>query len=392
MNLPSRARRIVWLQAPPWDGVWTRQNHFARRFVRDGANVLYVENPVAIRQRLKAEGGSLLEGGLRVRTVEPGLQVMSLPLQAPGGRGSELIGRINGARFGGAVRRWLAAQGWSEYTAWCRVPGSVDALAHLQPSAVIYDVTDDYELYARSGSERLLTARREARLARRADAVFTTTETLRQKLLALNPRVEVIPNGVDGSFFEPPMHENDPLSHVPHPRIGFVGLVARWMDFELLRKLGERWPGQVVVVGPTAAEAESVYRAIPGLVRVGHVPHLEVPRYLRAFDVCILPHELSELRHRADPLKIVEYLAAGKPTVSVDLRAVRPYAGLVDIAPDHQAFLDLVAQRLADPRADLAERRRVAAAARGWEGLYERVVETVAGLPEGRSATTNGAI
>jgi glycosyltransferase involved in cell wall biosynthesis len=179
-------------------------------------------------------------------------------------------------------------------------------------------------------------------------------------------------------FLEKASEGEDPLAHVPHPRIGFVGLVARWMDFELLNKLARRWPDQVVIVGPVKPEAEAALGSIPNLVRIGHVEHLKVPAYLNGFDVCILPHEVSELRHRADPLKIVEYMASGKPTVSVALRSVYPMAPYVDIARDHTAFIDLVAARIADPRDDLAEGRRDIARARGWDGLFEQVQAKVA--------------
>jgi glycosyltransferase involved in cell wall biosynthesis len=377
-------RKIVWLLSPPWDGVWTRQNHFARRFAREGVEILYVENPVSAGARLKAEGPGVLFRPAQVRTVEPGIRVMNLPMQIPGSTRAGMLARANGARGAAAIRRWLTAQGWDDYLVWCRLPGSVDTLKGLRPRAVVYDVTDDYVYYARSAKERAMTRAAEAAMAQRAQQVFTTTEALRDRLIQSNPRTAIIPNGVDPIFLQQPEGEADPLAHVPHPRIGFVGLVARWMDFDLLAKLGARWPGHVVIVGPVKPEVEAKLAAIPGLVRVGHVPHLQVPAYLRAFDVCILPHEVSELRHRADPLKIVEYMASGKPTVSVALRSVHPMHPYVDVARDHDAFLSLVAQRLADPRADLAPGRRAIAEKRGWDGLFLEVKDRLEATCAGR--------
>lgn len=367
--------RIVWLQSPPWDGLWTRQNHFALRLAREGADILYVENPVAIRTRLKAG-----DAARAPRQVAPGLTVMPLPLQIPGGRDVEWIGRLNGRRFAGAVNAWLKAQGWDDYLVWCRVPLALHALEPLNPRAVIYDVTDDYEFYARSDGERALTTRLEALMAARAAQVFTTTEQLAQKLSALTAApVTVVPNGADASFFETPTGP-DPLGELPHPRIGYVGLVADWMDFDLLAKLGQRWPGQVVIVGPVKPEVQARFDAVPGIVRIGGVPQTQVPAYLHAFDVCIVPHVISELRHRADPLKIVEYLATGKPVVSVALRPLEALRPQVDTATTHDEFLALVQARLTDPRADLAPMRRDTAAARNWDTLYQRVAEGLARL------------
>ena len=368
--------KIVWLQSPPWDGLWTRQNHFALRLAREGAQILYVENPVAIRTRLKAG-----DAGRAPRVVAPGITVMPLPLQIPGGRDVDWIGRLNGRRFAGAVNAWLKAHGWDDYLVWCRVPQALHALVHLRPRAVVYDVTDDYEFYARSYGERALTTRLEAGMAGRAAQVFTTTDALAQKLSALTTApVTVVPNGADASFFQTP-DGPDPLGDLPHPRIGYVGLVADWMDFELLARLGRRWPGQVVIVGPVKPEAQARFDAVPGLVRVGGVPQSRVPAYLHAFDVCIVPHVISELRHRADPLKIVEYLATGKPVVSVALRPLEALRPQVDTAATHDEFLALVEARLADPRDDLAPLRRATAAARDWDTLYQRVADGLARLP-----------
>lgn len=366
---------FVWLQSPPWHGVWTRQNHFARRLARQGARILYVENPTALRSRLKAGGR-----GAEPVEVEPGITVMSLPLQIPGARTSSLVAKLNGRRFAAAVRRQMRRMGMARPLVWCRIPLSVEALEHLDAASVVYDVTDDYEYYARSDGERRLTRLREARLAARADQVFTTTQQLREKLAGLTSApVTQVANGVDSVFFEPPTGP-DPLAEVPHPRIGFVGLVASWMDFDLLERLGATWPGRVVVVGPVAPEVEARFAAIPGLVRVGSVPHLEVPNHLYAFDVCILPHETSELRHRSDPLKIVEYLATGRPVVSVALRPVEAMRPLVDVASTADEFVSLVAERIADPRADLAEARRALAATRNWDTLYGTVADRLAVL------------
>jgi len=343
--------------------------------------VLYVENPTALRARLGEEGLEALtqvDGG--IHEVEPRLRVMRLPIQIPGSRSSELIGAINGWRFANALKKRLRQDGWDDFIAWCRVPSSHHTLRHLSPKAVVYDVTDDYELYARSERERRLTERLEARMLKIADRVFTTTATLRAKMATSNDNVQVIPNGVDAVFFELPEAERDPLLHVPHPRIGFVGLIARWMDFELVRKLAARWPGHIVLVGPVQREVESVLRSIPGVVHVPKIAHMDVPRYLRSFDICMMPHETSELRHRADPLKVVEYLAVGKPIVSVSLRSLTQLGGLIDLANDHGEFLRMVEHRIDHPQPELRDERRAVARARSWDQLYDTILTAIAGL------------
>ncbi|MDF7774417.1 glycosyltransferase [Sphingomonas sp. AOB5] len=369
---PLNGLRIVWLQSPPWDGLWTRQNHFSRRFAAEGAEILYVENPVSFGRRIK-EGPGALKASVR-RDVEPGLHVMSLPIQIPGSPKSGLIGRINGTRFAGAVNKWMRREGWSNPLYWCRLPISVEALDRLPPGPAIYDVTDDYAHYAGAEGERALTIAREDRLVRRAGQIFTTTQPLADRLGAINPNVMVVPNGVDPSFFAPaPEGESDPLPQVARPRIGHIGLVASWMDLDLLAKIAARWPGQVVSIGPVKPEVQAGYESIPGLVRLPPVHNLELPRYLRALDVCIQPHLALEVRHRADPLKIVEYMAAGKPIVSTSLRNLEPLRDVVELAGDHDQFLAAIERSLAADDAAADAERVARARERSWDDLYVRV-------------------
>ncbi|NML04461.1 glycosyltransferase [Sphingomonas sp. G-3-2-10] len=371
--------RIVWLQSPPWDGLWTRQNHFSRRFAADGAEILYVENPVSFGRRI-GEGAGALTASVR-RDVEPGLYVMSLPIQIPGSPKSGAIGKLNGARFASAVAKWMRREGWERPLYWCRLPISVEALDRLPPGPVVYDVTDDYAHYAGAEGERALTIAREDRLMRKAGRIFTTTAALAERLGAINPKVQVVPNGVDPSFFAPaPDGEADPLAQVARPRIGHIGLVASWMDLELLAKIAARWPGQLVSIGPVKPEVQAAYEAIPGLIRLPPVHNLELPRYLRALDVCIQPHLALEVRHRADPLKIVEYMAAGKPIVSTALRSLEPLRDVVELAGDHDQFLAAIERSLADADPALQTERVRRARERSWDDLYGSVRAAVTDL------------
>ncbi|HEY6815830.1 MAG TPA: glycosyltransferase [Croceibacterium sp.] len=374
-----RGLRIVWLQSLPWDGIWTRQNHFSRRFAAEGAEVLYVENPISFGQRIR-QGLGFVGSSVR-RDVEPGLHVMSLPLHLPGSPRSALVGRVNGRRFAGAVKGWLRREGWRDPVYWCRLPISVEALERLPRGPTVYDVTDDYPHYARSDRERALTVAREARLARRAGLIFTTTKSLAERLEASSSNVKVVPNGVDERFFAPPSEdESDPLPQVARPRIGHIGLTANWMDLELLTKIAARWPGQVVSIGPVKPEVRTAYERIPGLIRLPSVHNLELPRYLRALDVCIQPHLPLEVRHRADPLKIVEYLSAGKPIVSTALRNLEPLRDMVELAEGHDQFLAAIERAFADTDPAARARRIAQARARSWEDLYTFVRTAVLSL------------
>lgn len=375
-----RGKRFVWLGSPPWDGVWTRQNHFTQRLVALGAEVLYLEAPSSWRARLRDRNKRA--DPVRIREITRGLHVMSAPWHLPGANHWDTIAAINGVVVGATLRDWLHANQWQEFICWCRLPISVFALRKLRPNAVIYDVTDDYALYAKGEQERVRCQVRENELAARADLVFITSQELR-KNTSIGSREPVwLPNGVDYETFAQaslPSFEMHPrLSELRKPIIGYVGLISHWMDFDLLEKLAQRWPGQVVMVGPVHPDVQKQVDALNTIHWLGFVPHTDVPRYLRGFDVCILPQHVSELRQRANPLKIWEYLATGKPVVSVALRLLDSMTDVVEVAQDHVDFLQRVAQCLEQGSTpDRVNRRMAAARALSWDTLFDRMMDSV---------------
>lgn len=376
-----KGRRFLWLLAPPWHDVPTRQNHFAQRLARLGAEVLYVENPPALSSVVKQRRWRelpLCRAG-RIEEIEPRLHVLSPGLSFPGMKRSDAIAAVNGKLIAGQVNRYLREHGWSSYECWCRVPASIFALRHLTPETTVYDITDDYGLYERDDAARTGVRERERQLLARADHVFITSGELRKDPAISAARPLLVPNGVDYDLFaqgSEPGTVSPVIAAIGKPVIGYVGLTSHWMDFELLEMLGKRWPGQVVMVGPIAAEVEARARAIPGIVWAGFVPQPELPPYLRGFDVCIMPHLVNELRRRSNPLKICEYLAMGKPFVSVDLPAVHRFRDVIDVAPDREHFVRLVAANLVmSPLPRVVERRRAIARAFSWDHIFETVLE-----------------
>lgn len=375
-----RGKRFIWLGSPPWDGVWTRQNHFAQRLAALGAEVLYLEAPSGWRSRLREQQHS--KGAQMVREIARGLHVMTAPLHIPGANYVDAIAAVNGTIVSNAIQAWLEESNWRQFLVWCRLPVSIFALRKLAPQAIVYDVTDDYALYAQYGHERNRCRSRESSLAARADIVFITSQELRKNQSLQGREAIWLPNGVDYDLFAqascPAFAMHPRLSEIPRPIIGYVGLVSRWTDFELLAQLSERWPGHIVMVGPVHPDVRKKADALKNIQWLGFVPHREVPRYLRGFDVCILPHEVSELRHRANPLKIWEYLATGKPVVSVALRMLEPMGEIVELAQSRDDFVRRVAHCLENPGTGAhVEQRMAAARALSWDTLFDRMMTTV---------------
>ena len=172
-----------------------------------------------------------------------------------------------------------------------------------------------------------------------------------------NPNTHLIRHGTDWRHFRTALDvdlEHPPeVADLPRPIIGFHGLLADWVDFELIKKVAEHFSqGSVVLVGKVAADAEkhaSVLDGVPNVHFLGRKPYGELPAYCKAFDVALNPFVVNELTLAANPLKVREYLAAGLPVVSTDIPECRVLPDCL-IGTDHADFIAKIESALADPK------------------------------------------
>jgi glycosyltransferase involved in cell wall biosynthesis len=117
---------------------------------------------------------------------------------------------------------------------------------------------------------------------------------------------------------------------LPKPVIGFHGLLADWVDFELLKKIAEHFKnGSVVLIGKITVDGEEkvkILNDVPNIHFLGRKPYEELPNYCKGFDVALNPFVMNELTRNVNPLKVREYLAAGLEVVSTDIQEVRVLA------------------------------------------------------------------
>ncbi|MEW6362868.1 MAG: glycosyltransferase [Pyrinomonadaceae bacterium] len=216
----------------------------------------------------------------------------------------------------------------------------------LDESLLIYYCADEYTAFTDSikGLAQL-----EERLFRKADIVIVTSRPLLESKQNLNKNIFLIPHGVDVKHFrqaiEPDLKMPDEIARIPRPIIGFHGLLADWIDFDLIRTIAINIPdASLVLIGKAANdtydEIESL-RLLPNVYILGRKAYSELPSYCKAFDVAINPFKLNQLTLAANPLKVREYLAAGKCVVSTNIPAVTELKYCYT-ANTHDEFIDLI--------------------------------------------------
>ena len=377
---------VVFFGAVDWTHTWQRPQQIASRLAASG-RVIYVD-PMGLRgvrlsdaprlvRRLKAREAS------SVATLPPGVSVLSghaatlaSGLRAP----SQWTARLMTL----SVRRALAAAGMSRPVIWAGTPSPalVSALDRIPSRLLVYDCVDAVAAF-RPGQAEVEEAERA--LAQRADVVFATTPVLEARMRRWSARTLLVPNAADYDHFSRAVAADEipaELRALPGPVIGYVGEVADWLDTVLLCALAARHPRwSIVLVGPATAEARAALDA-PNIHVLGRRPYSELPRYLAGFDCALIPFRATPLTAAVSPIKLYEYLAAGKPVVSTPLPSAMPFAREVLIAAGPR-FLEAVEQAVAEPASvEAAEARQRCARAHTWDHRVARIEEALRAADE----------
>lgn len=325
-----------------WDGDPLSKTHLMRLAAREN-RVLWV-NSLGNRaprpttrdvQRLARKlRGSL--GG--IREVERNIHVLS-PLAVPV-YGSTLISAANGHLVAAQVRHAMARLHMSNPVVWAFLPAAAPAVERLNARLTVYHCVDEFSAFG--GAPAAEIASMERQLMAHADLVIVSSERLLASKTGLHPRVVLVRHGVDHAHFsralDPALPVHPLVRGLPRPVLGFMGLVAEWVDQDLLAALADHFNGgTVVVIGKEDADT-AVLKARRNVVRLGRRPYAELPSLLKGLDVALLPFVDNELTQASNPLKVREYLAAGLPVVSTPVPEV-VQLGLARIAPDPAGFI-----------------------------------------------------
>ncbi|MEJ7623931.1 MAG: glycosyltransferase [Pyrinomonadaceae bacterium] len=365
-----------------WTGDPLSKTHLMRVLSKDNRilwiNAIANRAPTATPKDLSRIANKLKSFTEPVREVEPNIFVLN-PLAFPS-YGNTAVLRINQRFLAGQVTRTMKKLGFADAVNMVFNPAAGMIAGRLGERDLIYYCVDEYTAFtgASSGLKEI-----EDGLFRRADLVVVSAEKLLESKKHFNANTHLIRHGTDWRHFRTALDPNlsipSDIANLPRPVIGFHGLLADWVDFELIRKLAEHYAsGSVVLIGKTAVDAAKKVRTLDGAGNVhllGRKPYGDLPAYCKAFDVAINPFVINDLTLAANPLKVREYLAAGLPVVSTDIPEVRVLKNCL-IGTGHDDFIGKVGTALNNPlpRENVSD----AIAGESWEAKVDELRTLIA--------------
>jgi glycosyltransferase involved in cell wall biosynthesis len=360
----------------------TSSYHIARWLAR-GHRVYYIECPGLRAPQKSGRDMKKIWTKLRrffagARAVEEGLKVRTL-LQLPFHRFA-WVRRLNKVLLLTTLRWLMWREGIRRPISWFMIPHLSPVVGKLDEELSVYYCIDDYASLPGVDTEAIRAMDEE--LTRKADIVFVASETLLEMKLALNANTHVSPHGVDFDHFAQAQDESllvpADIARLPGPVVGFFGLIERWIDLDLVDFLAEQRPHwSFVMIGRVAVTDDQVPHR-PNIHYLGKRSYKDLPAYGKRFDAAIIPYRLTQQVMHANPIKLREYLAMGKPVVSVSSPEIDKYADVVEIARSPAEFLWKLDGAIARPPCAQEIRRRMnRVVSEGWGVRLDAVLDLV---------------
>jgi uncharacterized SAM-binding protein YcdF (DUF218 family)/glycosyltransferase involved in cell wall biosynthesis len=397
----ANQRDIVCISSIDWDFIWQGHQEIMSRLAASGHRVLFVEN-TGVRPlrwsdlpRLKQRLRNWRRGTKGFREERNNLFVQS-PLVLPFPYWG-IARRINRWMLTRSITRWMTAVGAARPIVWTFLPTPLarDVIASLDPALTIYYCIDDL---ASSSPEAARIASSEAALFRSADLVFTTSEKLRARAARDSERVHLFPFAVNLSTFEKVRDNVAPppadIVDLKRPIAGYVGGLHQWVDQELLAEVAERMPDVTfALVGPLQVDVSRLQR-VSNIHLFGQRQHAELPGYVKAFDVGLVPYRITEYTANVYPTKLNEYLIMGIPVVATDLFEIRRFnqehGELIRVASTVDDFANAIRATIPHASARTVDRRIEVARSNSWDRRLAAMSELIDQAVASKAASTKG--
>jgi glycosyltransferase involved in cell wall biosynthesis len=274
---------------------------------------------------------------------------------------------------------------------WTFSPTSADVVGTFGEDLIIYHCVDEYSSFSDAAFAEIELA--EQLLLKKADLILASSTPLLEKKRAFNTETYLALHGVDYEHFHHAVEESTSLAEelrgLPRPILGFHGLLADWVDLQLIAEVAQKRPQWSVVLVGRADTDLTMFKTLRNVLLVGHRSYSQLPTYLKGFDIALLPFVQNELTRNANPLKLREYLAAGLPIVATPLPEVARFEKLVSLAATADEYIQQIEELLARGPVGPSWERSSEVAHESWDYKVTEIEELVRSALSSKRKTSN---
>lgn len=373
---------LIILSGGMWQERWTTYQRVASCF-RNDFRILYVEGNYSfgkIARNVTQPGSFPIVPFGRLRTVDEHFHILTPPPRLFLRHFLRPVGILNQAILGRAVRRAAHRLEMRNPILWTFLHQTDRILGSLGERLAVYHCVDHWAWLMPRVPLMGSTARiqeDETRTAVRADFTVSTSKFLRKHLLHANQSSFYVPNAADVEKLSRYALDDPPppvdMASISRPVLGFAGTLEMKSDLDLLRHIALQRPNwsQVFVGHAENVPDIAKLRGLRNVHFLGLKHHDDLPLYLRHFDVCLVPFRRTPELESISPLKVFEYLAAGRPVVATRYSEIESLIDVVELCEGPDQFITAIERALEHDRPKDRERRLSVARNNSWSQRYE---------------------
>jgi len=350
-----------------WDFVFQRPQHLLTRFSSE-FNVYFLEEPI---YDISENGASYLS--ISKRSDKLWVLVPHLP-QGIDKKESIKIQKET-------LKTFLAKKQLSDFIFWYYTPMALEFSGDYNPDITIYDCMDELSAFKFAPPEII---HLEKELLTRADVVFTGGQSLYEAKKHQHQNIHPFPSSIDKSHFgkaRKMLKQPDDQKHIKGTKFGYYGVIDERFDYKLIRDAATLRPDwQFVLIGPVVKIDPEILPKNKNIHYLGGKSYDELPTYLSAWDVALIPFLLNESTRFISPTKTPEYLSAGKPVISTPIRdVVNPYGkkNLVSIVNDAEEFIGAAEVALSGVKEEWLTNVDLFLSKRSWDQTARDMMELI---------------
>ena len=303
-----------------WEFVYQRPQHILSRLARN-YRILIVEEPILF--------GPGEENSFIKRKVTRNIDVFQPKVKSV-------------SDIPALLKMYLSKTSYS--IGWFYSAAFVPVLKSFEFETIVYDCMDELSLFKGASSKII---EQEKQLMKKAHVVFTGGMSLFESKNKNHHNTHCFRSSVDEAHFGTAcniLQFPEDIAHISNPIVGYFGVIDERIDLELLRETALRVPNVAfVMIGPVVKIQESDLPRMDNIHYLGQKSYEELPSYLAAFDIAMMPFALNDSTKYISPTKTLEYMAAKKPIISTKIKdVVRDYGTCVNLIDNVDDFCNAI--------------------------------------------------